>query len=433
MKTTLALLLSFLIAIPIAGQKEVEKQMQQYVNPNEIVTLGEHIAFDQAIEVLSKVSLKTTGKEIVLTTEMADPIDIAIEKMPFKRALGIICQYHDMVYEETAENIIVRPETQSAKALGADIYADVDSREIKISALFFEANITDMRERGINWEMLLEKTGLAFGANLTSFTSMNEEDEGESGQSSQQQNQVDPLEFIMDSESDFDMGSGWTGNLVGAFKFFESNGLGELVARPSITVRDKAEGRIQIGEDISIKERDFSGNLIDRFYSTGTIVEVTPYMYKEDGVDYVLLQLEAERSSAEPGEISTTIRKTVANTEVLMLDGEETIIGGLFQNSEVNTRTGIPFLKDLPWWVFGIRYLTGSDKTQIIRRETIILISIEVVAPLKERIAAKKLDLIKNEIIKNREYIDNINKQKKEGIKEAELNHAKMNAEEEDE
>ncbi len=87
MKTTLALLLSFLIAIPIAGQKEVEKRMQQYVNPNEIVTLGEHIAFDQAIDVLSKVSLKTTGKEIVLTSSMTDPIGIAIDKLPFQTSI----------------------------------------------------------------------------------------------------------------------------------------------------------------------------------------------------------------------------------------------------------------------------------------------------------------------------------------------------------
>ena len=25
--------------------------------------------------------------------------------------------------------------------------------------------------------------------------------------------------------------------------------------------------------------------------------------------------------------------------------------------------TEFRFLKDLPWWVFGIRYLTGSDQT----------------------------------------------------------------------
>jgi general secretion pathway protein D len=102
-------------------------------------------------------------------------------------------------------------------------------------------------------------------------------------------------------------------------------------------------------------------------------------MYTEDGLDYVLLQLQAERSSADPGEITTEIRKTVANTEVLMLDGEETIIGGLFTHEEIVTRSGIPFLKDLPWWVFGIRYLTGSDKTSTIKREIIILIKLEIV------------------------------------------------------
>ena len=426
MKTILALLLSFLLTIPIIGQQDLEKRMSQYVNPEEIVTLGENIPFDKAIEVLSKVSKKTTGKNIVLTTEMSDPIGISIDKLPFKRALNIIVQYHDMVYEETAENIIVKPETQSAKNLGDEIYANVDSREIKLSTLFFEANITEMREQGINWELLLQKTGVAFGANLQSFTEEAEQDEN-----STTQQQVDPLEFLMGNETDFTAGD-FSGNLVGAFKFFESNGLGELIARPSITVRDKASGRIQIGEDISIKERDFSGNLIDRFYSTGTIVEVVPYVYKEDGVDYVLLQLQAERSSAEPGEITTTIRKTVANTEVLMLNGEETIIGGLFTQNEIVTRTGIPFLMDLPWWVFGIRYLTGSDKTQILKREIIILIKIEVIPPLKERIAQKKEDLIKQAIIENRGYLDNINNQKNEGHKKADQNKAELYPEDEE-
>lgn len=35
-----------------------------------------------------------------------------------------------------------------------------------------------------------------------------------------------------------------------------------------------------------------------------------------------------------------------------MLSGEEKAIGGLFVNEEVNVRQGIPFLKDLPWWVW---------------------------------------------------------------------------------
>ena len=67
---------------------------------------------------------------------------------------------------------------------------------------------------------------------------------------------------------------------------------------------------------------------------------------------------------------TTIINKTTAKTQVLLLDGEETVIGGLFLNENTTVRTGIPFLKDLPWWVFGIRYLAGSDEYQHKQKRT---------------------------------------------------------------
>ena len=84
---------------------------------------------------------------------------------------------------------------------------------------------------------------------------------------------------------------------------------------------------------------------------------------KKIGIDYVLLNILVERSSFILNDQTTEIKKTNASTQVLVLNGEETILGGLFVNEETVVRNGIPFLKDLPWWVFGIRYLTGSDQT----------------------------------------------------------------------
>ena len=92
-------------------------------------------------------------------------------------------------------------------------------------------------------------------------------------------------------------------------------------------------------------------------------MKLLPHVYKENGIDYVLLNIMVERSSFQQNETTSEIKKTTASTQVLMLNGEETILGGLFVTEEVVTRNGIPFLKDLPWWVFGIRYLTGSDQT----------------------------------------------------------------------
>ena len=197
-------------------------------------------------------------------------------------------------------------------------------------------------------------------------------------------------EFQLNTKTKFDVG-GFYGTAYGIFKFFENENLGEIIGSPNITVRDRTKGRIQVGSDISVKQRDFAGNVIENFFSTGTIIEVTPYIYKEDDVSYILLDVSVERSSYVPDPTTTIINKTTAKTQVLLLNGEETVIGGLFLNEDTKVRTGIPFLKDLPWWVFGIRYLAGSDETSTNKKELVILLKADLVPTLKERLESPKL------------------------------------------
>ncbi len=188
--------------------------------------------------------------------------------------------------------------------------------------------------------------------------------------------------------------------------FLNRNRWETIIASPNVIVREGQLGRIQVGSDFSVKQRDFAGNVVEKFFPTGTIIEVTPFVYTEDGVDYTLLKLNVERSTFQAGETTTEIRKTSATTQVVMLDGEETILGGLYSDEKTNERVGIPFLKDLPWWVFGIRYLTGSDKTTTVKKELVILIKAELVPTLKERLAGPRVDNpIKEDLLKNRERI----------------------------
>jgi len=42
-------------------------------------------------------------------------------------------------------------------------------------------------------------------------------------------------------------------------------------------------------------------------------------------------------------------------------------------------------LKDLPWWIFGLRYLFGYDSKQVIKRELVVLIKAEILPSLEER------------------------------------------------
>jgi type IV pilus assembly protein PilQ len=139
--------------------------------------------------------------------------------------------------------------------------------------------------------------------------------------------------------------------------------------------------------------------------------DLTPYVLEENGKNYILLDLSVERSSAIPGQISTEVKRTKANTNVLLLDGEETIIGGLFINEEKKERTGIPILKDLPWWVFGIKYLAGRDVISSARKELIIVLKAKLNPSLYERVVSKEKDLIGNKIDDYDQQIEKIKSQ----------------------
>jgi general secretion pathway protein D len=368
-----------------------QKYWEDYNNPDELVTLSQSLPFNEAIALLSKVSESTTGKRVVSTVSSDNPIGIEIESMPYDKALFMIIQYAGLVMEEK-EDVIVIKRLQGEEVKPEDTYASVDSREVKISAVFFEVDVARTKEVGVDWKVLLSQNGLDLGSELITQPQT----------SSTTGTTVTPSQFDITGAGAFKLGD-FYGQATAMFRFFENNGLGEIISSPNIVVRDKKLGRIQVGSDFSVRTRDFAGNTVEKFYPTGTIIEVTPHVYKENGIDYVLLNILVERSSFQQNETTSEIKKTNASTQILMLNGEETILGGLFVTEEAITRNGIPFLKDLPWWVFGIRYLTGSDQTIERKKELVILLKTELLPTLQERLANPIKNPLNTEIIKQKD------------------------------
>jgi len=409
MKKLITILILFVLTFTVNAQIDLQDKLKGAVNPDELVSLSETITFDQAIQVLSKVSEKITGKKIVSTVNLTTPIGVEIDKWPYKKALFVIVQYNNLIVDETESTVIIKRKDESKTKLAKETYAPIDEREVKISAVLFEANIDDLRERGINWEFLLSQSGLSIG---TKIITLQEQQQQQSSSATNTTIIQKPPTYEINNSTNFATGK-WDGTATGLFRFLETNNLGEIIARPIITARDGVEGKTQIGNDFSIKERDFAGNLIDKFYPTGTIITATPHIFNEQGITYVLLKLNIERSSVVARDaLSTNVSKNVVTTDVLLLDGEETAIGGLFENQEISVRRGIPFLKDLPWWVFGIRYLTGYDSQETVRKEVIMLIKAELLPSLKDRIEKIKEDSALRDI--RHENFDKMDKLKKQ-------------------
>ncbi len=405
------LIFFIMISFGLSGlnaQVDLKEKLSGYTNPDELVTLSQLVPFEQAIDLISKVSEKITGKKVFSVAGFNGPIGFEIELMQYKKALMIIAQYNNLVVEETADALLVKRKDVAAAERDINEYAGVEEKEVKISAVLFEANVYDMTEKGINWQFLLSRNGLSVGGD---FRTLQEEQE-QTGNNNTQQTVAKPPTLDLTTESKFTMGK-FAGNATAMFRLFENDNLGEIIARPTVSVRNGIQGRTQVGSDISIKERDFSGNLIDKFYSTGTIIEVTPYIYNQDGLEYVLLKVKVERSSAIPDVISTEIRKTAATTSVLLLNGEETVIGGLFVNEDAVSRRGVPILKDLPWWFFGLKYIFGYDQKTYTKKEIIISIKAEILPTLRERLMIKK-DAFEEQKKENSEIIDKYRTKTKE-------------------
>lgn len=381
--TKLILLLIVFYSFNMMAQAGLERTLKGYTAPDELVSLSANIPFPKAIALIDKISEKKTGRKVLSLVKREDPIGVEIVNVPYEKALLMIVQYAGLVYEQREDATVIKSKIESKVELKPETYSDIDGREVKISAIFFDMDVNIARERGINWQFILSNKSGSIGTGITSTSTTSNIGASSSSSSTSASTTSD---FAVSGSTDFGAGS-FFGQALSLFRYFETQKIGELISCPSITVRDKVPGKIQVGSDFSLKQKDFAGNVTDNFFSTGSIIKVTPYVYQEDGLDYVLLDLDVERSSGYPSELSTEIKKTSAKTQVLMLNGEETVIGGLYQNEESTTRSGIPVLKDLPWWVFGIRYLTGSDVISVVKKELVIVIKVELLPKLKERLA----------------------------------------------
>jgi type IV pilus assembly protein PilQ len=172
-----------------------------------------------------------------------------------------------------------------------------------------------------------------------------------------------------------------------AISMFESEQFGDVIARPQMNVRSGKSQFIQIGQDFSVLEKDFSGNTVQKFYPTGTILTVRPKIYKVGDLEFIDVMYKIEKSSFTSSTLTTVINRNMVEGSLTLLNGEEGYIGGMYSNDEEISREGVPLLKDLPWWVFGLRYIFGYDSRQVIKRELIILIKAEILPSLEERAA----------------------------------------------
>ena len=141
----------------------------------------------------------------------------------------------------------------------------------------------------------------------------------------------------------------------------EQAGLLKTISRPRITTLNNKEAKIEQGESIPFETTSASGTATT-FIDANLSLTVTPHITPDGSV---LMKIKASRNSIGTFKTSTgepSINKKEAQTEVLVRDGETTVIGGIVISDSLDSDSGIPYLKDIPLlgWLFKSKSV--SDK-----------------------------------------------------------------------
>lgn len=393
----------FVLHVEAQPESAIRRAAQgKVVGNDELVSFKSDVPYTKAIQALGELSKKLEGKLVIDRSPLQGKdksIGINIESMYWKDALELILRSNQLWYNDYPEYMeiisfeeIGRTAGGQAAVGGSRVPSEISSagqgsaagvdsseyysqvHEVSITGVFFDLNKTKLSESGMSFNVF-RGSDLNLGVSL---------------QGSSLVTSIDDAGTKLFSASVAPTGSNLPVTMDAAFAMFEKDQVGEVIARPQIVVRSGSNSQFQVGQDFSVMEKDFSGNTVQKFYPTGTILTVRPRIWKVGDAEFIDVQYKIEKSNFTTSTGTSIINKTQAAGSLLLLNGEEGYIGGLYSNDEAVNRQGIPILKDLPWWVFGLRYLFGYDSKQVVKRELIVLLKAEILPSIEERAVKPK-------------------------------------------
>jgi type IV pilus assembly protein PilQ len=367
MKKSLILISIFLIFSLLTGQENDNRATN---DPDQMITISRHTSLVKALKTIETFSEQYENRKIINLSSIDAPIDLPINKLHWKDALLLLVRLNDLAVTEKPGSYLIEDKVEEIEEEDKDKIT-IDSQLIKISGILFKADKSFTRSLGIDWSTLVSGE---VNANVNFTTTDNIMSDVIS---------LSATESIQSGNVTLDVNT--------LIKAMESNQKGSVIARPNISVLSGKKGYIQVGQNFSIKTIDEEGNTTDEFFETGIILQVEPEVIKTDQQDDVIyLNVSFEKSTATPGEVSTVINQSKSTTELLLFDGEEAMISGLYDTDTVTERIGIPLLKDLPWWFLGLRYLFGYNSITQNENELIVILKAELVRPAMERLRQHK-------------------------------------------
>ena len=237
---------------------------------------------------------------------------------------------------------------------------DVPERQVMIEARIVEATSTFTRSLGVNWGVHQRDGSASFlGINQmdTSFGGLANAAAATSGVSGQPGVAMGISFGKLTSNISIDM----------RLNAAASAGLIKIISSPKVATLNHKAAKISQGQQIPYQNTTATTGAVTAFVAATLSLEVTPHI-NANGT--IVMKIDAKNDAPGTGS-PPPINTKQATTELLLRDGETTVIGGIFVDSEQDGSDGIPYLMDIPY----IGSLFSSNSKTKTKTELLIFVT----------------------------------------------------------
>jgi type IV pilus assembly protein PilQ len=316
------------------------------------------------------------------------PVNYASAEEISGKISGLLSEKGTVSVDERTNTLVVK-DYEDRIAVAEDLVRQLDTQtpQVLIEARIVEASSTFTRDVGIQWggnfamsPVFGNETGLAFPSIV-----------GVSGGASGQNSSTDGLftsnpGFAVNLPAPAGPGAGGAlgltlGNLSGSANLNlrlsaqEEEGNIKIISSPRISTLDNRKAIIRQGVSIPISVVSSQG-VNTQFFNADLSLEVTPHV-TQDG--HIALRLVISKNEPDFGRTAAngnpTIQKKEAQTELLLRDGDTTVIGGIFTRNYGENYSKVPVLGDIP--ILGWLFKAHGERDE--RSELLIFITPRIV------------------------------------------------------
>jgi len=161
------------------------------------------------------------------------------------------------------------------------------------------------------------------------------------------------------------------GSVEATLQALETQNKANIISNPRITTVNNREASVVVGQQIPLIVQDFAGNAVTQLTTIGIKLNVTPHINVGNKITMDIHPEVSDLAAQATVQGGIIINTTMADTRVMVNDGETAVIGGLIRSNETETNRGVPILMDIPL----LGNLFRSTSTTKAKRELLIFVT----------------------------------------------------------